>query len=284
MPDASATKPAFGITAKIFLASTLLVVAVLGITFGVTSIQANRTADASIHRALLSTRRAVDDYLAARTRTLGRASTVATDVPQYRERLLDQRARAEALDQADDIRGLIGAAWVLVTNSEGILIARTDYREQYDRDLSIAPLVANALSGEQTSGAWLDDVRGAMFMAVGTPLRWQLPKGLLTPDEDPETAALREVREETGIASRLRAPLEKIEYWYYGQNRGQRVRFHKVVHFFLFEFVSGNTADHDHEVEEARWMEIGQAQKLLAFKNEQKVVNQALTMLEGELT
>src|SRR5438094_3641190 len=170
MPDANATKD-FGLTAKIFIASTLLVVAVLGITFGVTSIQANRTADASIHRALRATRRAVDDYLAARTRTLGRASTVATDVPQYRQRLLDQRARAEALDQADEIRALVDAAWVLVTNSDGILIARTDYREQYGRDLSIAPLVANALSGDQTSGAWLDDVRGTMFMAVGTPLR-----------------------------------------------------------------------------------------------------------------
>ena len=171
MPGASATKPAFGLTAKIFVASTLLVVAVLGITFGVTSVQANRTADASIHRALLSTRRAVDDYLTARTRTLGRATTVATDVPQYRQRLLNQRDRSEALDQADDIQGLVDAAWVLVTNSDGILIARTDYREQYDRDLSIAPLVANALSGEQTSGAWLDDVRGTMYLAVGTPLR-----------------------------------------------------------------------------------------------------------------
>ena len=173
MPDANATKPtrAFGLTAKIFVASTLLVVAVLGITFGVTSLQANRTADASIHRALLGTRRAVDDYLAARTRTLGRASTVAADVPQYRQRLLNEGSRADALDQADDIRGLVGAAWVLVTNSDGILIARTDYREQYNIDLSIAPLVANALSGEQTSGAWLDDVRGTMYIAVGTPLR-----------------------------------------------------------------------------------------------------------------
>ncbi|HKA58775.1 MAG TPA: protein kinase [Gemmatimonadales bacterium] len=171
MPDASATKPAFGLTAKIFLASALLVVAVLGITFGVTSIQANRTADESIHRALIATRRAVDDYLAARTRTLGRASTVATDVPQYRQRLLNQRNRAEALDQADDVRDLIGASWVLVTNNDGILIARTDYREQDSVDLSIAPLVANALSGDQTSGAWLDDLRGTMFIAVGTPLR-----------------------------------------------------------------------------------------------------------------
>ena len=99
MPDASATKPAFGLTAKIFLASALLVVAVLGVTFGVTSIQANRTADESIHRALLATRRAVDEYLAARTQTLGRASTVATDVPQYRQRLLTQLVRVRRLEQ-----------------------------------------------------------------------------------------------------------------------------------------------------------------------------------------
>ena len=170
MPGASATK-GFGLAGRIFLGSTLLVVAVLGATFGVTSLQAGRTADASIHRALLSTRSAVDDYLAARTRTLGRASTVATDVPQYRQRLLNQRDRAEALDQAREIDSLIGASWTLVTNSDGILIARTDYPDQFDRNMAVAPLVANALNGDQTSGAWLDDVQNKMFIAIGTPLR-----------------------------------------------------------------------------------------------------------------
>ena len=122
-----------------------------------------------------------------------------------------------------------------------------------------------------------------ILIAVGAPTRWQLPKGLFQHDESPEATAIREVREETGITARLCAPLENIEYWYYGQSRGQRVRFHKVVHFFLLEFQSGNTADHDDEVEEARWVEIEQAKKLLAFKNEQKVVNKAHTMLQGEM-
>src|SRR2546427_8401783 len=120
MPDANATKPAFGLTAKIFVASALLVVAVLGITFGVTSIQANRTADASIHRALLATRRAVDDYLAARTRTLSRASTVATAGPHYGQRPLNQGDRAEHLDQPDDGAGLIGPAGVLWPTTGGV--------------------------------------------------------------------------------------------------------------------------------------------------------------------
>jgi len=121
-----------------------------------------------------------------------------------------------------------------------------------------------------------------VLIAVGARLRWQLPKGLIKTKEDPETAALREVREETGITAQLRAPLEKIEYWYYGQSRGQRVRFHKIVHFFLMEYQSGNTENHDQEVEEARWFEINQAEALLTFKSEQKVMHQAQTILLNE--
>ena len=181
MPDASATSGTRfgrGLAGKIFVASALLILAVLGITFGVTSFQANRTADAAIDRALAATRTSVEDFLAARTRTLARASTIATDVPQYRERLIKHgKDRADALDQANDVRDLTGAAWVLVTDNSGILIARTDYPEQVDIDLSRAPLVANALSGESSNGAWLDDVRNKMFIAVGTPLRASVDAG-----------------------------------------------------------------------------------------------------------
>ena len=174
MPDASATKRrGFGLAGKIFIASALLVVAVLGVTFGVTSYQANRTADAAIHRALDNTRRAVEDYLAARTRTLARSSTVATDVPQYRERLLKRgHDRADALDQANDVRDLIEAAWVLVTDNEGILIARTDYpRSVRSRSVRARRSWPTPSRVQTSSGAWLDDVRNKLFVAVGTPLR-----------------------------------------------------------------------------------------------------------------
>ena len=183
-PDTSAIKPAFGLFAKVFVASALLVVAVLGITFGVTSIQANRTADASIQRALSNTRGAVGAYLAGRTRTFAGMSSVSAEVPQFRERLLTSRDRQNVLDQAEEYRDLIGAAWVLVTNRDGILLARTDYPEEYDIDVSRGALIANALSGEQTSGAFIDDrdtsaVR--LFMAVATPLasRGAAPQGVL---------------------------------------------------------------------------------------------------------
>jgi eukaryotic-like serine/threonine-protein kinase len=184
MPGTSATRPAFGLFAKVFLASALLVVAVLGITFGVTSLQANRTADASIQRALSNTRSAVGAYLAARTRTFAGMSAVSAEVPQFRERLLTSRDRQNVLDQADEYRDLIGAAWVLVANRDGILLARTDYPEEYDIDVSRGALVANALSGEQTSGAFIDDREAdavKLYVAVATPLasRGAAPQGVL---------------------------------------------------------------------------------------------------------
>src|SRR5437867_12161832 len=160
----------FGVAARIFLASALLVVVVLGATFGVTSLRANRTADESIHRALANTRRAVADFLAARTRALAGLSQVSARVPQFRERLLTSRERANVLDQAQEYRDLIGAAWILVTDDQGILRARTDYPEQYDRDLSRGALIGGALSGTETEGAWLDDVARRLYMAVATPL------------------------------------------------------------------------------------------------------------------
>jgi serine/threonine-protein kinase len=184
MPGSSATRPAFGLFAKVFLASALLVVAVLGITFGVTSFQANRTADASIQRALSNTRGAVGAYLAARTRTFAGMSVVSAQVPQFRERLLTSRDRQNILDQADEYRDLIGAAWVLVANRDGILLARTDYPEEYDIDMSRGALIANTLSGEQTSGAFINDrdtTAVRLYVAVATPLaaRGAAPQGVL---------------------------------------------------------------------------------------------------------
>ncbi len=171
MPGASGTKPMrFGLATRIFVGCALLVVAVLGATFGVTTLRANRTADESIHRALVTTRRAVTDYLGARTRTLAGLSQVSARVPQFRERLLASRERANVLDQAQEYRDLIGAAWILVTDDRGILLARTDYPEQYDLDLSRGALIGGALSGSQTQGAWLDDVAHKLFVAVATPL------------------------------------------------------------------------------------------------------------------
>jgi 8-oxo-dGTP pyrophosphatase MutT (NUDIX family) len=110
--------------------------------------------------------------------------------------------------------------------------------------------------------------------------RWQLPKGLVDEGESPELAAVREAREETGVETELMAPLERVEYWYVGTERGGgRVRFHKLVHFFLLRYLSGDVRDHDHEVLEARWVPLAEATGMLAFSSERKVVERAAELL-----
>ena len=101
-----------------------------------------------------------------------------------------------------------------------------------------------------------NEIYEVAIIAVGASRRWQLPKGLIDAGESAETAALREVQEEAGIETELLAPVEKIEYWYFGDSRGERVRFHKSVHFYLLAYRGGAVENHDAEVVEARWVKV----------------------------
>ena len=75
--------------------------------------------------------------------------------------------------------------------------------------------------------------------------------------ETPEQTAAREVREETGVVANVVCPLGDVRYTY--RRGGRRVR--KTVHFFLCEYVEGSTDDHDHEVDEARWIALASASR-----------------------
>jgi len=118
-----------------------------------------------------------------------------------------------------------------------------------------------------------------VIISVGSERRWQLPKGLVDKGEKPEITAVREAREEGGVVSELVEHIETIEYWYAGIENGIRVRFHKRVHFYLLRYVSGDTKDHDWEVNEARWVPIEDAAGQLAFDNEKRVMAQARVLI-----
>ena len=119
------------------------------------------------------------------------------------------------------------------------------------------------------------------IVAVGESNRWQLPKGLVEKGEDPSETAVRETREEAGVHGKVEAPLDKIEYWYVGPHEGKQVRFHKIVHFFLLKYESGDVSKHDYEVNEARWVPIGEAIRMLAFKSERGVMEKAAKLAGG---
>ena len=102
-----------------------------------------------------------------------------------------------------------------------------------------------------------------------------LPKGGQNPGESPEQTAAREVREETGVVARVRDPLGQVDYSY---RRGGR-RIDKTVHFYLFDYETGDTADHDHEVDDARWIPLRQARRRLSYPGERAMIDRALSIL-----
>jgi len=90
--------------------------------------------------------------------------------------------------------------------------------------------------------------------------------------------AVREVAEETGVDAELIDKLGDVEYSY--ERRGRRRN--KRVAFYLFEYRSGSVEDHDHEIEEARWMPLNEAVRDLTYKGEREIVRRALSRLSPD--
>jgi 8-oxo-dGTP pyrophosphatase MutT (NUDIX family) len=104
-----------------------------------------------------------------------------------------------------------------------------------------------------------------------------LPKGHPDNGETLEQAAIREVREEAGVEAELVGKLGEVRYWY--QRAARRVP--KVVTFYLFDYRSGDPADHDHEIEEARWMPFEEARTALTYDGEREMLERAMN---GQVT
>jgi 8-oxo-dGTP pyrophosphatase MutT (NUDIX family) len=102
-----------------------------------------------------------------------------------------------------------------------------------------------------------------------------LPKGHPEDGESAADAALREVREEAGVESRLVEKLGDVRYWYMRDGR----RIAKVVSFFLLQYVSGEVTEHDREVEDARWLALEDAARELTYKGERDMASRALSRL-----
>ena len=126
-------------------------------------------------------------------------------------------------------------------------------------------------------GRW---VFAAIRPAGKKPGLWALPKGQIDAPERPEETAVREVAEETGTQGRVAQKLGDVRYVYTWD--GERI--FKIVSFFLVRYSSGRLGDihppMDIEVDEARWIPIEEAPKILAYGGERQMVERAIAALD----
>lgn len=140
--------------------------------------------------------------------------------------------------------------------------------------------------------------------------KWVLPKGLIEKGERGVETAVREVEEEMGVRARVvgERPIHKEEYWFvatlagkksdgidrklpvrrvavyreepaFEKSKDGRVRVFKTVTFYLMEYASGDPRNHDWEMEEAVWLEFGEANERLAFEGERAALERAHEMV-----
>lgn len=107
---------------------------------------------------------------------------------------------------------------------------------------------------------------------------WVFPKGLIgdhIEKESKEETAVREVQEETGILARIQKPLTPVEFWYEFEN--QKIK--KTVYYYVMEYVSGDTTNHDWEMENVAWLPMDQVAERLTYPTDKKVWEEASQLM-----
>jgi 8-oxo-dGTP pyrophosphatase MutT (NUDIX family) len=150
-------------------------------------------------------------------------------------------------------------------------------RPPLEREFSAGGLVYRRRGGEVTVV-----LAGRRHPQSGA-LVWTIPKGHIEPGESSKTAAVREVREETGLEAEVEQPLGDITYWFARRDaEGRAVRVFKRVRFFLMRVRGGRFGDRDREMDAVRWFPLAAAERAAAFANERALVQRARTLLAGD--
>lgn len=124
------------------------------------------------------------------------------------------------------------------------------------------------------------DAGAPLFLLIrDSYANWGFPKGHLESGERAEDAALREVREETGLHDlEIRGTIDTID-WYF-RFRGRLI--HKVCHFFLMETSQAETAPQGAEgITACKWVPYGAATEAISYGNARQVLHLAYEMISG---
>jgi 8-oxo-dGTP pyrophosphatase MutT (NUDIX family) len=102
---------------------------------------------------------------------------------------------------------------------------------------------------------------------------WEFPKGLVATEESEENAAVREVREETGLSIQLVPGFRESIQYFYRRGRGGPLVKKQVVYFLGETEELGFKTSWEHQ--EARWVTFGEALELIDYKNAREILVKA---------
>ena len=156
-----------GLTQKILLFTSVLVVALVFSSLVFTTIQADRLAEENVTRGLTETRQVWETYQADRYNKLKLGIRVLGNDPAFKS-LVETKDAATILDTLKERNEEIKADFFIVTDPGGMVVARTDRPSAQGEDLSKAPIVMKPLEGEESATVWRTSDR--LYHAVSVPM------------------------------------------------------------------------------------------------------------------
>jgi eukaryotic-like serine/threonine-protein kinase len=157
-----------GLTQKILLFVSLLVVALVGTTLAFTTFQADRLAHAKVNQALSETRGVWDAFQADRYNKLKLGVRVLGNDPAFKAAITSDQATV--YDMLQERGKDLGADFFVATDASGIVIARSDRPGAQGQDLSKDPVVMKPLEGEESATVWRQGDK--LFHAVSVPMQF----------------------------------------------------------------------------------------------------------------
>ncbi len=109
------------------------------------------------------------------------------------------------------------------------------------------------------------------ILLIRVKKRWSFPKGNIERNEKKEEAAVREVKEETGIEAEVIDYLGDIEYWYHLGG----YKIHKFVYYYLMKYKSGEITPQKEEIDEARFVELKECYEILSYDKDKNILKKA---------
>lgn len=115
--------------------------------------------------------------------------------------------------------------------------------------------------------------------------KWTFAKGHVEPGEKSETAAIREVEEETGLKNlKMVWYLGKIDFWFKDKFQNVGATIHKFVYYYLLEAPRGarHSLQKEEKIKDLKWVPLDKAEGFSGYKDTTSVLKKAVQILRKD--